>query len=349
MVKKMKAAINHGPGDLRLEEVNIPIASEGEVLAKVLAVGICGSDVKCYQGTNPVPTPVIPGHEFCAQVVELGKSSKEKNRLDVGDRVASEQIIPCNQCYYCKRGLYWLCQNNHVYGFSKIYAEGAMAEYIKLPSNSINHKLPQDMSIHAGALIEPLACAIHGVERAKILFGDIVVISGAGTIGLLMVQLAKMKNPKKIIVLDIKDDRLKLAKKFGADVIINLQNKELEPDEIIKDISNGIGCDVYIEASGNPDSIGLGLNMLRKQGRFLVFGVYSHPSSINWRVISDQKELDVFGSSLSPFCYPIAIDFLHKGLVSIEGIVTHVFKLEEINRAFQVAMTSQAIKVLIEP
>ncbi len=118
MVKKMLAAINYGPEKFVLEEIDVPRASGNEIIAKVLSAGICGSDVKCFQGKNPVPTPVIPGHEFCAEVVELGKFSQKKHGLNIGDKVVSEQIIPCHECFYCERGMYWLCKNNRFMGLS---------------------------------------------------------------------------------------------------------------------------------------------------------------------------------------------------------------------------------------
>lgn len=350
MVKKMIAIINYGTEDFRLEEVDVPKAGPAEVVAKVLATGICSSDIKCYTGHNPVPVPVIPGHEFVAQVVELGKGAAQKYKLNLGDKVVSEQIVPCHECWFCNTGKYWLCQQANVYGFSRVVAEGAMAEYIRFSSNALNYKVPQELSNRAAAMIEPLSCAIHAVQRAKIEFGDVVVIAGAGALGLCMLQLARLKNPSKVIILDTMENRLNIARNLRADLVINV--KQQDPIKLIKELTNGYGCDVYIEASGYPASVTQGLDMVRKQGCFVVFGVYGEPVQADWRMIGDQKELDVYGSSLGPYCYPLAIDYLSRGLVNVNRIATHVFPLSEYKHAFEVAMgkdDSGAIKVLLEP
>ncbi|MBS4208117.1 alcohol dehydrogenase catalytic domain-containing protein [Bacillus sp. FJAT-50079] len=354
----MTALVAHGPKDYRLEERKKPKAGKEEVIVKIKACGICASDIKCMNGAgmywgdefNPqwVKAPVIPGHEFFGEVVELGEGAAEKHGVQIGDWAIAEQILPCEKCRYCKSGQYWMCEVHDMFGFQKDIADGGMAEYMKYPSNARVHKIPKSISLEAASMIEPLACGIHTVQRAKIDLEDTVVIAGAGPIGLFMVQVARLKTPKKLIVLDMKNDRLELAKKYGADVVINPG----EDDAIkqVMDLTDGYGCDVYIEATGHPSAVTQGLKMIRKLGRFVEFSVFGEPTTADWSVIGDRKELDILGAHISPYTYPIAIDLLERGLVDVENIVTHSYPLSEFEEAFKVsARGEETIKVILKP
>lgn len=354
----MKAIVAHAPHDYRLEERPIPKAGKEEVVVRVLGCGICASDIKCFKGAgmywgdeyNPqwIQAPVIPGHEFFGEVVELGDGAAEKFGLAVGDWAIAEQILPCDKCRYCKRGQYWMCEVHNMYGFQKDIAEGGMAEYMKYTSNSRIHRIPKTISIEAASMIEPLACAIHTVQRGRIELDDTVVIAGAGPIGLFMVQVAHLKTPKKLIVLDMKNERLELAKKFGADIVIN--PGEEDAIQRVLDETDGYGCDVYIEATGHPSAVTQGLKMIRKLGRFVEFSVFGEPTTADWSVIGDRKELDLYGAHISPYTYPIAIDLLERGLVEADSIVTHQYPLSEFEAAFQVSAKGEgSIKVLLKP
>ena len=195
----MMAVRNYGPRDYRLETIAKPTAGPGEVVIHVDAAGICGSDGKCFTGgamfwDDPyVKVPVTPGHEFFGTVTELGEGAGEKHGLKVGDKAIAEQIYPCEKCRYCKRGQYWMCEVHNIYGFQREVADGAWADYMKFGVNARVHKVPDDMSLEAGVLIEPLACAIHAVERGEIQLGDTVVLAGAGTLGLLKLQVITQK------------------------------------------------------------------------------------------------------------------------------------------------------------
>src|SRR5512139_715193 len=186
--KTMQSIICHGPDDYRLEELPVPQVGPGEVLVRVLGAGICASDIKCFSGaplfwgdtdrTGYCQPPITPGHEFVGEVVALGPGAAEKYGLALGDLAISEQIVPCWECRFCKRGQYWMCDGKHdVYGFRQ-RTPGAMAEYMKFPADAINHKVPRALSIRQAVYIEPLACSIHAVARANIEFGDTVVVAG---------------------------------------------------------------------------------------------------------------------------------------------------------------------------
>ena len=195
--------------------------------------------------------------------------------------------------------------------------------------------MPEDMDLKNALLIEPYSCSKHAVDRAQITNEDIVVISGAGTLGLGMITYARMKNPAKLIVLDMQDNRLEKAKVFGADIVMNPSKENVV--ERVKEMTDGYGCDIYIEATGHPSSVQQGLNMVRKLGRFVEFGVFAKETSIDWSIIGDSKELDVLGSHLSPYCYPFVIEHIHNGVLKTEGVVSRCFGIDEWEKAFDYA------------
>lgn len=351
---KMKAVVCHGPEDYRFEHIPTPRPGPREVVIKVDGCGICAGDCKAkggapmFWGDDPwVKTPVVPGHEFYGHVVELGVGAAEKFKIKVGDRILAEQIVPCWECRYCKSGKYWMCEVHDIYGFQKDVAEGGMAEYMRFSDRAIIHKIPEGLSHNDAALIEPMACAIHTVTRGDIQLNDVVVLAGAGPLGLCMVQVAKLKTPKKLVVIDAIDERLELAKSMGADVVINPLKEDA--DAIVKAMTEGYGCDVYIEATGAPIGVTQGLQMIRKLGRFVEFSVFGKETTVDWSIIGDRKELDIRGAHLGPYSYDIAIDLFERGLVTAEGIITHNYDIDEWDKAFDMAASTDSIKVVINP
>ena len=278
-----------------------------------------------------VRPPFIPGHEFLGIIVKTGKNVSS---WKVGERVCAEQIVPCGECRFCKSGRYWMCQPHATFGFQR-ENNGGMAEYVRYPKTAIIHRIPDSMPVEKALLVEPYACSKHAVDRAAITNEDVVVISGAGTLGLGMVTYARMKNPRKLIVLDLKKERLEKAKEFGADCVWNPSELDVV-DEIMK-LTDGYGCDIYIEATGHPDSVSQGLEMIRKLGRFVEFSVFSKTASIDWSIIGDGKELDVLGSHLSPYCFPFVIENINSGNLKTDGIVESFFELKDWKNAFEYA------------
>ncbi|CCN50139.1 putative Alcohol dehydrogenase zinc-binding domain protein [Vibrio nigripulchritudo MADA3029] len=350
----MSAVVAYAPGDYRLEEVSSPEISAGEILIKVEACGICAGDLKAYHGapsfwgdeTQPayIKAPMIPGHEFIGRIVAI---SEEVEGFAVGDRVISEQIVPCWDCRFCKSGQYWMCQKHDVYGFQN-NVNGGMAQYMKFPKEAINFKVPEDLPIEKAVLIEPYACSFHAVQRANIQLGDTVVIAGAGTLGLGMIGAAKKAGAETLVVLDMKDERLELAKKFGADIVLNPSKVDTEAE--IKAMTEGYGCDVYIEATGHPKSVEQGLLCIRNLGRFVEFSVFKDPVTVDWSIISDRKELDVLGSHLGPYCYPLVIKGIVDGSLPTEGVVTHFLPLSEFEKGFELVSSGKdALKVVLVP
>lgn len=352
--EKMKALVAKGVKDYALMEVPLPDLKDGDILIKVEACGICAGDIKASHGTarfwggDGMPgfckPPFIPGHEFVGRIVAMGKNPPEG--FQIGDRVVSEQIVPCGECYYCRRGMHWLCDPHDVYGF-KNYLNGGMAEYVRLPKGSINFHVPEELTLEQAVLIEPFACSLHGVERAKAGPEDTVVLAGAGTLGLGMVNALRQQKVKTLIVLDLNDQRLAMAKNLGADVILNPGT--CDAVQAVLDLTDGVGCDVYIEATGHPAAVQQGLDMIRKGGTFVEFSVMSGTSTVDWSIIGDAKEITIYGSQLSPYCFQKTIDSLVEGKTQTDGIVSHQFPLEQWEQAYAVAQTRQALKVILIP
>ena len=351
---QMTAVVCHGPKDYRVQTIARPVARPREMVIRIGACGICASDCKCWSGAkmfwgaNPwVKAPVVPGHEFFGYVETLGEGAGEHFGVAVGDRVIAEQIVPCDRCRYCRSGQYWMCEVHNIFGFQREVADGGMAQFMRIPPTARVHRIPPAMSLEDAAIIEPLACAIHAVNRGDIQLDDVVVIAGAGPIGLMMVQVAHLKTPRKLVVIDMVPERLALAEQYGADVVVN--PKEQDAVRVVKDMTDGYGCDVYIEATGATGGVVQGLDMIRKLGRFVEFSVFGHDTEVDWSIIGDRKELDVRGAHLGPYCYPIAIDLLSRGLVTSKGIVTHDYTLEDWDDAIVMANSLDSIKVLLKP
>lgn len=340
--KTMKALVAYSSSDYRFEgEYPTPVCGPDDIIIKTEGCGICAGDLKCQHGaamfwgdeTQPswVQAPFIPGHEFVGTVAAIGENVKG---YEIGERLAADQIVPCNECRFCKDGHYWMCQPHEIFGFfGKL--NGGMAEYVRLPKNAVIHRVPSDMKLEDALLIEPYACSKHCVDRAQIGCEDIVVLSGAGTLGLGMVTYAKLRHPKKLIVLDMLDERLEKAKEFGADIVWN-PSKVNVVEEIMK-LTDGYGCDIYIEATGHPSSVTQGMQMIRKLGRFVEFSVFGAPTTLDWSIIGDRKELDVLGSHLSPYCFPFVIDNIANGTLNTNGVVSKIFDLKDWETAFEYA------------
>lgn len=353
----MHAVVCHGPYDYRVEEIARPAPGPGEVLVKVGAAGICASDMKCYSGGalfwgengagGYCEAPVVAGHEFAGTVAALGEGAAERHDVALGDHVVAEQIIPCGRCRFCKNGQYWMCEPHVIFGFKRGRAEGGMAEYMIYPANARVHTIDPRVTPQQAAYIEPLACAIHAVRRGEIAPGDTVVIGGVGNIGLCMLQAAKLYNPGQLIAIDTKNYRLELARTLGADVAIN----PLEEDAParVKRLTEGYGCDVYIEASGSANGPQQGIEMARRLGTLVAFSVLNEPATINWTQVGDQKELTIHGSHLGPYCYPATIAAIADGSIDVQSLISAEFPLTEFPAAMEVARSGDNLKTLLIP
>ena len=302
----MKALRIHAPHDIRLDKVEVPRITEDEVLVKVLATGICAGDVKVVDGAQMfwgggvlpkwVDEPVTLGHESVGEVVAVGDGVARQIGLALGDYVVAEQIIPCGECRFCRSGERWMCRDQRIYGSKKRVAEGSMAQYMKFYGNSVIHRVPKHVRPEHLAMVEPLSCAVHTVERASIAFDDVVVIAGLGPIGLCKLQLARRKSPKLLIGLDIQEKRLELARRLGADQVFNPKCRDVVDE--VKKLTDGYGCDIYIHCSGQSSGVLQGLKMLRNHGRYVEFSVFMSGTAVDWTIVGDRKELDIRGAHL---------------------------------------------------
>lgn len=352
MKKTMKALVTYAPFDYRYEETPIPEISQGEILLKVKACGICAGDMKTYHGgignwgtseeNRYIEVPVIGGHEFYGEVVELADDITD---FKIGDLIVTEQIFPCWNCEFCNTGKYWMCVDSAVFGF-KQRCQGGFAEYVKLPKGSLKHKVPVNFTHEQAVMIEPIACGMHALERAQIQHKDVVVIAGLGAIGLAMVNMASIKLPKLVIGIDINGSRVSTAKEHGADFVINPLTCNVI-DEIQK-LTQGRGCDVYIEASGSEKSVSQGIDALVNHGRFVQMGVFPDEVKANWNIIGDKKELHIIGSHLSALTYPAVINGISRGLIKTDGLISHQYPLKDWKTAFErIEKDKDAMKIML--
>jgi erythritol/L-threitol dehydrogenase len=353
----VQAVVCRGPENYELAETERPTPGPGEALVRVQAVGICASDLKCYHGAvkfwgdgdRPAwaETNVIPGHEFVGEIVELDDAARARWGVEIGDRVVSEQIVPCWECRYCRRGQYWMCAVHNIYGFKRA-TPGAMASYMIYPAAALVHKISKEVPAAHAAFAEPLSCALHAVERGGVTFDDTVVVAGCGPIGLGMVAGARAKSPAHVVALDLAPQKLELAKECGADVVINIGNEDAVA--IVNDLTDGYGADVYLEGTGHPSAVLQGLSMLRKLGKYVEYGVFGSDVTVDWSIISDDKELDVLGAHLGPHCWPAAIRMIESGVLPMDKICTHQLPLAEFRRGLDLVSSGrESIKVSLIP
>jgi L-iditol 2-dehydrogenase len=342
----MKAAMLYGIKDLRVEDVEVPSVEAGEVLVKVEAAITCGTDLKIFQRgyvEKIIKLPTVFGHEWAGEVVEVGQGLDWPVK---GMRVRAGNSAPCLHCTMCQKGKYNLCEN-------MIWLWGAYAEYIKVPAHTVlvnMQEIPSHVSYEEAAITEPLACVLHGVEEARVKLGDSVAIIGAGPIGLLHLLTVKKLGVEKAIMIDLVDERLDFARKIGADETINGGRENTV--ERVKQLTNGYGADVVIEAIGLPATWEQALRLARKGGTVLEFG--GCPPGTEVRVSTEMLhygELTVLGAfHTTPLHFRKALNLIARRTIDVRPLVTRKMKLEEIKQAFEILSTSKSeIKIAITP
>jgi threonine dehydrogenase-like Zn-dependent dehydrogenase len=341
--KIMKAALFYGPHDFRVEEVDKPKAGDYGIIIRVRACGICGSDVHYYVRGGPLVKPGgIMGHEFSGDVVEVGKLVKD---IIVGDRVAAASIIVCQECYWCKSGQHARCQNLKMGGFD---FHGAYAEYANVPLAILDQtvfKLPDNLSYEAGAIIEPLSVGAYSVGRAEPSAGDIVIIFGAGMIGLASLAAMKARGVSKIIVSEMSKKRLDSARDIGADIIIDAGSENVL--QRVGQITGGRGVDIAMECVGLRRPFLQALGALRIDGKLIQVGIFDTAFEFNPVTITG-KNLRIIGCLGGD--YLAAMELLKSGKVDAGKFITHEYPLSEITQAFNKQLDSnESIKVIVKP
>jgi len=342
----MKAAMLHGVKDLRVEDVDVPGVGIGEVLVKIKAATTCGTDVKIYQRgyvEKIIKLPTIFGHEWAGEVVEVGEDLDWPKK---GMRVRAGNSAPCLHCNMCQKGKYNLCEN-------MIWLWGAYAEYIKIPARTVlvnMQEIPSHVSFEEAAITEPLACVLHGVEEANVKLGDTVAIIGAGPIGLLHLLTVKKMGAEKIVMIDLVDERLNVAKELGADETINA-GKENSVEKV-QQLTGGYGADIVIEAIGSPVTWEQALRLARKGGTILEFGGCPPRTEIKLNTeMLHYGELTVLGTfHTTPLHFRKALNLISSRTVDVRPLVTKRMRLEDIKQAFEILSTSKnEIKIAIAP
>jgi len=322
-MKIMKAAVFDGK-EIKIKEVPKPLPTNSQALIRVKAVGVCGTDIAIIKGHLPTQTPLILGHEFAGEVVEVG------NDVDlswIGKRVTSEinSNIDFN-CFFCKREIFTQCISRKALG---IDIDGAFAEFIAVESYLL-HEFPESISFEEATFIEPLAAAFQVFEMMYVDEDDkVIAIFGLGKLGLLICQVAILKG-LKIIVVDESEKKLALAKKFGAKEIIN-RLKEKNVPKVIQNSTNGLGADIVVDATGNPDALEDIVASCRTRGKLHIKSTHGLATPINLTDIV-VRELTLYSSRCGPF--EKAIDGLKSGKIQVKDLISKEFSLDEIQEAF---------------
>ena len=320
----MKAALFNGPNQMGIVDYSLPKLKPNEVLLKVEACGLCGTDFHIYNGESYSKPPVIPGHEFVGTIVEIGS---HVSNLHIGDNAAVDPNIYCGECRYCKTGKINYCENLRALGVS---ANGGFAEYSIVPISQV-YLLPKDFSFNSAAFAEPLSCCIRGMDQAAIKHGEDLIILGSGTIGLLMLQLAKISGAGKVIVIEPIAEKRLTALNLGADHVLDSNSEELFKE--VLDLTNG-GPDVIIECAGNSSAVDLAVKLSKKGSRIIIFGLASESDSINLNLQNIfLKELTIKSSLLNPFTFLRAVNLLINKKIDVKKlnpVITNLDKLENI-------------------
>jgi len=343
---KMKCAVFYGPYNVKIEDMPVPEPGPGEILVKVRAALTCGTDLKTYKrGAHPtyIKPPARFGHEFSGDVVEAGTDIAGK--FKAGERIVCANSAPCGYCYYCKLNRESLCEN-------LFYLNGSYSQYIIIPARIVQKNLyimPQYVSYKEAALLEPLACVLHGAEEARIKVGDKVVINGAGPIGLMFVKLAVLKGAF-VIVTDLNSERLSCAKNFGARVTIQV-NKEIDVVEEVKKITDGKrGVDIAVEATGIPKVWEDTVKMPRKGGTAVLFGGCQSGTSINIDTsLIHYNEITIKGVyHHTPYYVKKSFDLIADGIIDANSFITETVPIEKLVDTFERIDRQEGIKYCID-
>lgn len=307
-----------------LEKETPKVKNENEVLIKIKAVGICGSDVHIYHGTNPLATyPRVIGHEFSGEVVETGSAV---THLKAGDRVSVDPVSTCGVCYACRTGNKNVCAELEVSG---VHTDGGMQEFVVVPATRA-YKFSSDIPFEEGALIEPFTIAAQSTSKGDIRVDDTVFVMGAGPIGLAILQVAKSKGAR-VMISDFNEHRLSIAENLGADLTVNPGKKDIFG--AVKEFTGGEGANVIIDAVCIPQTFEQAVELASVAGRVVLLGFNPTPSNIA-QVNITKKGLEVKGSRLHNNQFPTVVDWFENKKVDAKKLISHTFKVEDVQEMF---------------
>ncbi len=347
----MLAAVLHNQNDLRIEDVRCPEISDDEVLLRSRAASICGTDMRIYRYGHsrlPAKTKRILGHEMAGEVVKTGKNVKG---LKEGMRVAVAPNFGCGMCRMCQRGWFHLCAE---YGAIGLTVDGGFAEYVRVPKIALQQgcllQMSEDLSFEQAALNEPFACVYNGFERCRLEIGDIVLIVGSGPIGVMHILLARLAGASKIVVADVVACRLDLAGKLGADATINSKEQNLK--EAVMELTDGDGADYIVTACPAPQVQEQVMEIAAEHARINFFGGLPKGEehiSFNSNLVH-YKELTVTGShGCCTYHCQKTLELQNSKAIDLKPLITNVFNLSEIDKAFEAAMAGKGLKTVVKP
>lgn len=333
----MKAVVVHEPGNVQVENVPMPEVGRKDVLVKVGACGICGTDIHIIDGEFP-PTryPIIIGHEFGGTVADVGP---DVVGVKVGDRVGVDPTLNCGECYFCQRGQGNLCERWNAVGVG--HHPGGFAEYVAVPERAV-YPLPEGMDFKTAALIEPVSCVVHGFHLLKPQVGESYLIYGAGPMGLQNAQLARFNGARVVAIIDINPSRLEIARSFGFDVVGS------SLDEVRQVAPRGF--DNVIEATGKTKVAEMAIDAVIRRGKLLQFGVCPPGEKAAFDMFKIyNEEISIIGSMAVLNSYGPAIDALNAGALDTDKMVTHTFPISEFDEAVATVRRGEGLKVQIDP
>jgi len=339
--KTMKALRYEKPREYGIVEVPLPELRDNDILFKVKACGVCGTDLHIHDGEFIAKFPLIPGHETIGVVAAMGKNVKG---FEIGDRVCADNSELCGECFYCRRGQALLCEHFEAHG---VTMNGGFAEYCAYPAGKV-FKF-ENLSDVDATLLEPASCACHGLEKIAPKLGSSVLMFGAGPTGLCLAQLLRHNGGSHVVLAAPGGLKMDLAKKLGAaDVYVELsrENPQAQYDQIKQE--NPYGFDIVVEATGSAKILEDSINYVRRGGKLVVYGVYSDEARVSWppsKIFGD--EITILGSFSETYMFPATIEYLDKGKVKVDGIVNKTFKLEQWGEALEAIRNKSAIKAAI--
>lgn len=337
----MKAAVYHGPGDLRVEEVPVRKLKDNEVKIQVKYCGICGTDIHIFHGDGgccDVTPPLVPGHEFSGVVAEVGAGVKA---VKVGDRVTGDPNDMCGECYFCKNGMQHFCKNNIGIGTT---VDGGFAEYVIMREKQV-YKVSDDLSFIEAAMAEPISCCLHGIDLCNIKAGDTVLVMGGGPIGMIMMQLAKNAGASKVIMSEPVEEKREQALKLGATKTIDPLHEDVEA--VLAEYCENVN--VVIECVGNVHTQADAVRFAGRGATIMYFGLAAPEESFPIRPDDIfKKELHITSSYINPYSFERAIQILESGTVELESLITNVVPLDDIADVFTKPEYRRTGKVMIQ-
>ena len=338
----MRAVIIDTPGIIRVDNVPDPTPRPDEVLVRVGACGICGTDLHIIDGDSPLARyPIIPGHEFAGEVVAVGSDVAQrygKENITIGSRIAVEPNLYCGHCDSCRTGHENLCLNYAALG---VTTNGAVAQYVAVPVAKA-YALPDNISFREGALIEPVSCAVHGMHILNPRSGDTFLIVGAGTMGVLLLQLAVRGGASRVAMVDVNAQRLALAEQLGPTRTYS------DIKQALKDEPLGFNC--VIDATGVAPVIENAFMAVKRGGKLLIFGVASNEARISlspFRIYND--EITIIGSMAVLFSFQAALDLIGSGVINTEAMLTKALPLQDFLEALDMVRYGKGVKTQILP